>query len=297
MIKDSLKALAGSARELFRNWRGLALLSVLYAALLASVYLFFETGVANAWQLVVSALTVLLVPLLFFVLQAMVTHFALSETRVGGLVGRALRDFLKILLVSLPLIALGVLFVYLLGKLQGWLPKIDYAEAAHGYVSATGASKPEPLYWQEMLVSSLWLLLLGVFLLLMTAHVWLATARDGLLTTIKRIHRVVGRSFMPQSVLIYAVGFFVFALVPYFVLFTRVPVSNGWAELTFFGFRLLLAFIFTLWGWTITLGALARVTPPPSLAVAEPASSATPQEPASVEPTEKPTGVEPQLQG
>jgi hypothetical protein len=49
--------------------------------------------------------------------------------------------------------------------------------------------------------------------------------------------------------------------MPYFILFTRTSVSNGWTELLLFGLRLVLAFVFTLWGWTITLGALARTTP------------------------------------
>ena len=57
MIKESFAALGASARDLFRNWRGLLLLAALYGLLLASVYYFFATGVANAWQLVVTALT------------------------------------------------------------------------------------------------------------------------------------------------------------------------------------------------------------------------------------------------
>jgi hypothetical protein len=72
----------------------------------------------------------------------------------------------------------------------------------------------------------------------------------------------VARAFAPRSVLVYLVGFFVFALVPYFVLYTRTSVTNGWAELFIFGVRLAFAFVLTLWGWTITLGALARATPP-----------------------------------
>src|SRR5947209_1097393 len=167
MIKDSFNAIGASARELFRNWRGLALLCALYLALLACVYVFFATGVATAWQLVLS----------------------------------------------------------------------------------------------------LWLILLGIILPLVAAHLWLSAARDGLLFTLKRIHRVTARAFAPQSVFIYVVGFFVFAIVPYFILFTRTQVSNGWAELFFFALRLALAFVLTLWGWTITLGALARTTPTPPEAV------------------------------
>lgn len=261
MIKDSLHAIAAAARGLFRNPGGLALLNVLYFALLLCAYLFFATGVATAWQLAVSALTALLAPLLFFVLQAAVANFAQPETGFGALLRRTPRDFLKVVLLSLPLIALAVLFVYLLGKLQAHLPKPNEV-APRVFTPAPHAEPPQPLHWQDALVSSLWLLLLGLSLPLVAAHLWLSAARDGLLATLKRIHRVTARAFAPQSVLIYAVGLFVFGLMPYFILYTRTPVSNGWAELFLFGLRLALAFVFTLWGWTLTLGALARTTPP-----------------------------------
>src|SRR5205085_2177219 len=186
-------------------------------------------------------------------------------------------DFLKVLLLGLPVIALAVGIIYLLGKLQAHLPKPE--EAPHAYALAPHTEPPAPLHWQDGLVSTLWLLLLGIILPLVAAHLWLSTARDGLVFTLKRIHRVTARAFAPRSVFIYVVGFFVFALVPYFVLFTRTQASNGWGELLLFGLRLALAFILTLWGWTITLGALARATPPPTDdAAAIPAESTPPAE-------------------
>ena len=281
MIKDSFNAIGSSTRELFRNWRGLALLSALYLVLLACVYVFFATGVATAWQLVLSAATALAALLLFFLLQSAVANFARPETGFGALVRRMLRDFLKIVLLGLPVIALAVAVIYLLGKLQAHLPKPE--EAPHAYALASHAEPPAPLHWQDALVSTLWLLLLGIILPLVAAHLWLSTARDGLLVTLKRIHRVTARAFAAQSVFIYVVGFFVFAIVPYFVLFTRTQVSNGWAELFFFALRLAVAFVLTLWGWTITLGALARATPPTTDAAAVPAESATPTDAAASE--------------
>jgi hypothetical protein len=283
MIKESLNALGASTRDALRNWRGLLLLSALYLALLLSVYYFFSTGVANAWQLVVTAVTFVAAPLLFFALQAAAANFALPGAGFGTVARRTPRDFLKVLLLALPLIGLAVLFVYLLGKFEGWLPKIE--EAPHGYVTATGDLKPAPLYWQSALVSALWMLLLGFLLPLAGAHLWLSAARTGLAATLKGIHRVLARAFAGQSVLIYAVGLFVFGVMPYFVLFTRTPVSNGWAELFLFGLRVVLAFVLTLWGWAITLGALARVTPEGSApVVAAPAPPPPPQESATAEP-------------
>jgi hypothetical protein len=154
---------------------------------------------------------------------------------------------------------------------------------------AAAGPRPSPLHWQEALVSSLWLLLLGFALPLTAAHLWLSAARDGLGATLKGLHRVVGRAFAPRSVLVYAVGLFVFGLTPYFVIYTRTAVSNGWAELLLFGLRLALAFTLTLCGWVITLGALARVMPPRAEAPA-------PAEPADLPPPPEPATAEPQLQ-
>ncbi len=284
MIKETFVAVGRAARGLFRGWGGRALLHLLYAALLLTAYWFFATGVATTGQLVISALTFLLAPLLFFVLQAAAAHFAVGETRPGALAARALRDFWKLLLVALPLVALGVGLVYLLNWLQGSLPAAD--DAARAAVTAgPNAAPPRPLHWQEALVSTLWLLLLGFMLPLMAAHLWLSVARAGLKATIKRIHRVVGRAFLPRSVLVYAVGFFFFAFMPYFVFFTRTPVKAAWGELVLFGLRLALAFVFTLWGWAVTLGALAALTPtPPANGDAPAAEPTTPDAPAAAEP-------------
>ena len=287
MIKEAFAALGNSARDLFRNWRGLLLLALVYAGLLVSLYFFFAVGVANVWQLVVSALMAMAAPVLWLLLEAGAVNAALPGATAGTIARRAPRDLLKVLLLALPLIALGVLFVYLLNKLPGWLPKIE--EAPQHYLEATtagGGRKPAPLHWQEAFVSSLWLLLLGFVLPLVAAHLWLSAAREGLKATLKSLHRVVGRAFAARSVLVYALGLFVFGLTPYFVIYTRPSVSNGWAELFVFGLRLALAFVITLVSWVIMLGALARVTPPlaEAPAAAEPAPAPPPQESVTAEP-------------
>jgi hypothetical protein len=265
MIKDSLNAVADSTRATLRGWRGLLVLALLYFVPYACVYLFFSTGQATAWQLALSGLTALAAPLLLLVLIAATANFALPERQRAGAVARgALRDSWKVLLLALPVAALGWLVFYLLGKLPEYLPKIE--DAPRAVLNATAGSRPVPLHWQEALMSWLWIVLFGVVLPLLAAHLWLSAARDGLKVTLRRIHRVAARAFAPRAVLVYTVGFFVFALLPYFVLYTRTAVTNGWAELLMFGLRLAVAFVLTLVGWTITLGALARSTPPESLA-------------------------------
>jgi len=285
MIKEVLAALGNSARDLFRNWRGLLLLALLYAGLLASLYFFFAVGVASGWQLAVTAVAALAAPLLWLLLEAGSANAALPGATAGTVARRAPRDLLKVLLLALPLLALGVLFVYLLNKLPEWLPKVE--EAAQVYTAGPDAGpRPTPLHWQETLVSSLWLLLLGFVLPLVAAHLWLSAAREGLKATLKSLHRVVGRAFAARSVLVYALGLFVFGLTPYFVIYTRTSFSNGSAELLIFGLRLALAFVITLVSWVIMLGALARVTPPlaEAPAAAEPAPAPPPQESVTAEP-------------
>jgi hypothetical protein len=278
MIKESFAALGASTRDLFRDWRGLLLLAVLYALLLLSVYYFFAVGVANGWQLFVTAVTAAAAPLLFFLFQAAAANAALPEATAGRIIRRAPRDLPKVLLLAVPVALFAALFIYLLYKLQGWLPKVD--EPPHVF-SGPGVmgERPVALHWQEALLSSSWLVLLGFLLPLAAAHLWLSAARVGLKATLKGLHRVVGRAFAPRSVLVYAVGLFLFGLMPYFVLFTRTSLTNGWAELSVFGLRLALAFVLTLVGWPVTLGALARVTPPETgrpEAAAEPAPAPEP---------------------
>lgn len=290
MIKESFAALGASTRDLFRNWRGLLLLAAVYGLLLASVYYFFATGVANAWQLVVTALTAAAAPLLFFLFQSAAVGAALPEATAGRIARRAPRDFVKVLLLAVPVVVAAVLFVYLLGKLQGWLPKVD--ESHVNVVASMTGETPRPLHWQDALVSTSWLLLLGVVLPLSAAQLWLSAARTGMTATLKGFHRVLGRAFAPRSVLVYAVGLFLFGLMPYFVLFTRTAFAGGSAELTLFGLRLALAFVLTLVGWVVTLGALARVTPPetgtPAVALEPAPPTPAPPAPESV--------TEPQLQ-
>ena len=278
MIKDSLNAIADSTRATFRGWRGLLLVGALYFLLLGCLYQFFSTGQATAWQLALTGMTAGVAPLLLLVLVAATANFALPERQAVGAVARgALRDSWKVLLLALPVAALGWGLFYLLGKLHGALPSIE--EVSRPAVNSTGASRPAPLHWQGALMSWLWIVLFGVVLPLLASHLWLSAARDGLKATLRRFHRVIARAVAPRPVLVYIIGFFVFALLPYFVVYTNTAVTNGWAELFVFGLRLAFAFVLTLVGWTITLGALARTTPPEALA----SEAVTPEAPPSVE--------------
>ncbi|HVF48893.1 MAG TPA: hypothetical protein VNA19_02325 [Pyrinomonadaceae bacterium] len=260
MFKNALTAIGTAARELLGNRSALALFHLLYAGLLASLYLFFSTKEATLPQLVLTGLLALAAPLLFFILQAACVGYAGTDAGAGALLRRALRDFWKLILVSLPLVALAVLVFYLINKLQVRFPVPEAADATRAYAPYPQTPPPPPLRWQTFIFAALKLLLLGILVPLAGVHLWIATAREGFKATFRNFFRTIARAFSAPSVFIYTVGFVVFALMPYFLIYTRTGTSNGWLELAIFGLRLALAFVFTLWGWTITLGALTRIS-------------------------------------
>jgi hypothetical protein len=256
MIKKSLAAVGRAARDLFRRRGALLLLAALYFAALWCAYQFFATGVATGWQLFVSAATALFAPLFFFIWQAGVANYAAGALSAGAVAKRALRDFWKVLLVTLPLVALGVGLCYLLDWLHGRLP----AETAPPPPIGVRGARPPLQGWGDWLVSTLELLAFGAVLPLLAAHLWIEVARRGLKATLRGLHRVAARAFAPRSVLVYAVGALFFGVLPYFLIFSLPPILDGWAELSIFGIRQALVFALTLSGWVMTTTALAEVS-------------------------------------
>ncbi len=274
MIKNSLLAIGTTARELVKDWRSLGLFNALYAALISALWLFFSTREASAWQVVLTALLAVAAPVLFFLLQsAGAVRYAWNEAPPATLFRKSVKALWKIILISVPLILLAVLFAYLLNKLQARFPVTDTEAARPALipVSHPSAAHPPvlPLRWPDVFIASLRLMLLGVVLPLAAIHLWLAAARDSFIGTVRRVPQILAHAFSAQAILIYAVGLILFLLMPYFLIFTRTTVRNAWAELLLFGLRLALAFVFTLWGWLITVGALAKTDAKESLSVEE----------------------------
>ncbi|HEV2882639.1 MAG TPA: hypothetical protein VGX24_15290 [Pyrinomonadaceae bacterium] len=270
MTKNVLASIFAAARDLVRSPRALAVLFALYVALIASVFFFITTREATLWQLFVTGATVLLVPVLFFVVQAASASYAVGRRGAGELLRHTARSFLKVLAVSIPVILLTVLSVYLLDKLQERAQlspeeraQVEYARSAPDEEAESSpsaeASKPKPpVRWKYLFASALRLFVLGLLLPLAAMHLWLAAARDGLVAAFKRFHRHIIRAFSARSVFTYGVGMIVFALIPYFLVTKRTPVSNNTLEVLIFGARIVLAFSLMLFGWVMTLTALAR---------------------------------------
>lgn len=250
------------------------LIAVVYAALLAVLYFFVVIREATFVQVTLTFASAIVAPLLFFVLQAMVAGEAGGLT-AGALVKKSLTSFWKLILVTLPLIALAVLILYLLGKAQLRFDA-NAAEAAAALPRRLATTARErdaapPIDWRTALVSTVRYLTLGLVLPLIAIHLWLTTVHEGLAAAIKRIAGLLARAFSPQSVLIYIAGFLIFAVAPYFLLFRSIQTKHAWIELSLLVLRLAVVFALTLFGWVITVRALRLFSTNPP---AQPANEA-----------------------
>lgn len=253
-----------STRALLAKPTALAILAALYAVLLASLYGFISIREATVWQVSLTMLLLVLVPLEFFVLQAAILQNALVQKFHWG---QILRDAIKLAVVTIPIVLLGFGINYLLNRWQAHYLAPEPALILPG----AKPPAPPPLHWPTVLFATARLLLLGVVLALATMHLWIeTTARDvrslfgdGVKTFLQRIGRALARAFEFDSVLTYALGLIIFVLVPYAILFVRIPIKGNKTEFAVFVLRLLLVYLFTLVGWIVTLNTLTKIEPPP----------------------------------
>ena len=283
MLTETFRSIVAAARNVFQNWQSTLLTAAFYAALLALLYLFVSIREATLAQVTLTIVFAVTVPLLFFILQAMIasgsarrsaSEESTDEVAATFVLKRSLTNFWKLILISLPLIALGILIAYLLARAQnhfGQTPE-PVNPFPHPMASnATAAHAARPINWKVALFSTLRYLSFGLVLPLAAIHLWLATVADGLVGALKKIPTLLSRAFAPRSVLIYVIGFLIFAVAPYFLLFKTTQTKHVWLELSFLIARLLVVFALTLLGWTITVRALARFSPASS---PEPANEA-----------------------
>jgi hypothetical protein len=261
MLTETFHSIVAAARKVLSNWRAMLLLAIVYASLLAALYFFVAIREASIGQVVLTFALAILVPVLFFVLQSMVASQT-NEATAGSLLRRSLSSFWKLILITLPLIALAVLIAYLLGKAQNrfGVSVNDVAATSSQRLAETVNRRPaaRPIDWKVALFSTIRYLCFGLVLPLAAIHLWLATVRDGLGGAIRRIAKLLARAFAPQSVLIYIAGFLIFAVAPYFLLFRTTQTKHAWLELSLLVGRLVVVFALTLFGWTITVRALAE---------------------------------------
>ncbi len=294
MLTDTFHSIATAVRKVFENWRAMVLLAIVYAALLASLYFFMAVREASILQVVLTFGLAIASLALFFLLHTMIIGGIAggiaggisgrdpsdAGSTVGSLLRRSAANFWKLIVISLPLIALAVLIAYLLGKAQNYFGVP--ANAADDMLepvanSRSGNPARPPIDWRVSIISSIRYLSFGLVLPLAAIHLWLATVREGLWPAVRRIGTHLSRAFAPQSVLIYIVGFLVFGLLPYLLLFKTTSTNKAWLEISLLVARLAGVFALTLFGWVITVWALSLFSAPSTHSIsssAEPASEA-----------------------
>lgn len=228
MFSQSIKAALAAVRLLFKNRFLLLLLVGLYGGLLFAGYLFVSTREATISQLVLTLALVIVTPALFFALQAVSVNYA-SESTPNGLVKKAALDSLRLVVVSVPVIVVTALACYGLGKINSHLTAVLAARY----------------------------LLAGVIAPLLAIQLWVAVSHDGLKSLLRRAHHVAIRSFVPQSLLVYACGILFFGVAPYLLIFHTTQTDRAWLELSLLIVRLVASALLVLLGWVTTVGTLS----------------------------------------
>ncbi|HET9712419.1 MAG TPA: hypothetical protein VFP64_11075 [Pyrinomonadaceae bacterium] len=92
-------------------------------------------------------------------------------------------------------------------------------------------------------VTALRYLLIAVVAPLLAIQLWIGTS--------------LRRAFAPQPVFVYALGFLIFAVAPYFLIIKTIPTERAWLEVSLLLLRLSTAAVLVLLGWVTTVGAIA----------------------------------------
>ena len=224
MYTRSFSAMFSAVWLLFKSWRVLLLLLLLWAGLLTAVYLFASTREATISQLILTLVVVIAAPALFFVLQALSVTYA-----EGRREKRLAIDCLRLVVVSLPVVGVTLLAVYGLGKVQ-----------THVTV-----------------VTTVRYLLIGVVAPMLTIQLWIATTKSGLRSLVNSLRSVILKTFAPQFVFVYACGFLLFAVIPYVLLQVGPLIERPWLELSVLVVRLTASALLILLGWVTTVGAMS----------------------------------------
>jgi hypothetical protein len=229
MYSQSIKAILSAARSLFSNRRVLLLMIAAYAGLLLAIYLFVSTREATIPQLLLTLVAVISAPALFFALQAV------SVSYPDGPISRGLiKKSLKLIAVSLPVVALTLLTIYGLNKFHS----------------------------HPTIVTAVRYLLLAVVIPLLAIQLWIAGSNSGLRVLVKSLRKVLSSTFAPHSVFVYACGFLIFAVVPYYLLQGKTSIQRPWLELSLLFLRLGVSAILILIGWVTTVGAISILSRP-----------------------------------
>jgi len=227
MYSKSFSAMFSAVRLLVKSPRVLLMLLLVWAGLLTGVYLCANTREATISQLLLTFVLGIAVPALFFVLQAVCVTYA--DDRPVVQIKRIVIDCLKLIVVSVPVIAITLLAIYGLNKVQSHVT----------------------------LATTLRYLLIAVVAPMIAIQLWIAASNSRPRSVVNGLHRVLGKTFAPQSMFVYGCGFLIFAVVPYLVLQIGISSERPWLELSFLVVRIVVSALLILLGWATTVGAIS----------------------------------------
>ncbi len=228
MFTQSIKTGLTALRSLFESRTTLVLVGLLYGGLIVASYLFVSTREATIAQLVITLATMVIAPALFFALQAVSVNYA-TNTGTMRLVKKTAQDWLRLIVVTAPLVLLTTLAIYGLSKINSQTTPVIAARY----------------------------LLIGVIAPLLAIQLWVAASSEGLRSLWRRTHRIVARAFAPQSVFVYACGILFFAVAPYLLIFVHLEIERAWLEISLLVVRLAIGSLLIVIGWVTTVGTLS----------------------------------------
>ena len=226
-----MNQLTAAARLLWQDKRALAILLSVALAWLGALALFALTSQATLAQVGLTFLSLALAPLLFFYWQALAVSYA-NGIKTGAWLRGAVRGIGRLLLASVPLLLLAGALVYWFGA---W------------------ASTPE-----SPVLTVLRLVVGGFLWPLVAVHLWRAAWHDGVLGAWQRGAQIVRQALAPETLLLYAQGWLFFALLPYLLLWARLPGSWGRGQIVWLVLRLIVALALACLGWSVTVIALGH---------------------------------------
>lgn len=251
-MKNALRNIVEVAREVFRNGRTLALFFAIYFAMLATLTVFIVTREATIRDVLVTLATLILMPALFFMLQAMCVTYSNADG-FRDVIRESVAILRKLVIVSVPFILIGVALYLLLGRIDASL-----SPPLQGRTLKTLAVEGET--WQQVVVSAIRLVLFGIVFPLVCMHVWIAARRHDVRQVLSSIKQILTNAFALNSVKTYVIGFMLFGIIPYLLLVIRTPSERAWLEITMLSVRVVIALSIMLVGWVITVGAMQRTT-------------------------------------
>jgi hypothetical protein len=222
------------------SWRIALLIFVLFLLTFLSLVLFFTTREASLFQLLVTALSALL-SIAFFSLFQSALLLLPEYKRPGELLHHSLRSFWKVILITLPVILVMVLFYLLINRIESNIK-----------------SEAE---WIVKLLSTLRAIAFAFIFPLLLVLMWTSTVRSGIRSTVRQLHKLLLLSFSGRSLLLFSLGFLLFALLPWLILSIKTQVANDWLELALLLIRLIIAFMAFFIGWSFMTGKVSELVP------------------------------------